>query len=274
MRKPAFDPSWLPTYKECFENDEIELWNDTINRGHARQYRNRREAILSAVEKLMPAGSKILDVAAAGGNFTLPLAEKGFHMVWNDFYPEWMEWVKMKYEHGVVEYAPGNIFDKSAEFQQCFDGVIATEVIEHVAHPDAFLVNLATMVKPGGWLFMSTPNGRYFLNRLPKFSDCPDTSVFEADQFKPDSDGHIFLLHPSEIIEMTTQSKLHLHTLSLANNPLSGGHLKLSYLLRVLPKRFVDLVEATTQRLPAPMSERLHATTIIICQRPHAPTHP
>jgi 2-polyprenyl-6-hydroxyphenyl methylase/3-demethylubiquinone-9 3-methyltransferase len=124
------------------------------------------------------------------------------------------------------------------------------------------------MVKSGGWLFMTTPNGRYFLNRLPKFSDCPDTSVFEADQFKPDADGHIFLLHPSEIIEMTARSNLRLHTLSLANNPLSGGHLKLSYLLRFLPKGFVDLVEATTQKLPAPMRERLHATTIVICQRP------
>ena len=30
-------------------------------------------------------------------------------------------------------------------------------------------------------------------------SDCVDPSVYESGQFKPDSDGQIFLLHPDEV---------------------------------------------------------------------------
>jgi hypothetical protein len=46
-----------------------------------------------------------------------------------------------------------------------FDAVLATEVIEHVAHPDEFLRQLA-----GGVLIVTTPNGAYFRNKLPRFS--------------------------------------------------------------------------------------------------------
>ena len=206
-------------------------------------------------------------MAAAQGNFTLPLAEKGFHMVWNDLRSDLIDWVKLKYEHGTVEYVPGNILDKAEEFHERFDAVIATEVIEHVAHPDQFLSAIASTVKPGGWLFMTTPNGRYFRNRLPKFSDYSDPSVFEAVQFAPGAGGHIFLLHPSEIREMSKANGLRIHKLALVTNPLSAGHIKLRHVQRVLPQSIVDLVESATQKLPWTMRERMHTSMIAILQR-------
>jgi SAM-dependent methyltransferase len=125
------------------------------------------------------------------------LAEQGYHVTWNDLREEVAEYVRLKRESGTIRFAPGNVFD--LEFRDTFDLVLATEVIEHIAHPDEFLAQLARMLKPRGYIVLTTPNGAYFRNRLPKFSDCPDPAVFEADQFKPDGDGHIFVLHPEEL---------------------------------------------------------------------------
>jgi SAM-dependent methyltransferase len=40
-----------------------------------------------------------------------------------------------------------------------FDGVITIEVIEHVPQDELFVKNIAGVLKPGGFLLLSTPNG-------------------------------------------------------------------------------------------------------------------
>lgn len=40
-----------------------------------------------------------------------------------------------------------------------FDGVITIEVIEHVPEDELFVKNIASVLKPGGFLILSTPNG-------------------------------------------------------------------------------------------------------------------
>ena len=40
-------------------------------------------------------------------------------------------------------------------------GFEITEVIEHVAHPDRLLQQAAALVRPGGYVVMTTPNGRF-----------------------------------------------------------------------------------------------------------------
>lgn len=42
---------------------------------------------------------------------------------------------------------------------ESFDGVITIEVIEHVPEDELFVKNIAGVLKPGGFLLLSTPNG-------------------------------------------------------------------------------------------------------------------
>jgi 2-polyprenyl-6-hydroxyphenyl methylase/3-demethylubiquinone-9 3-methyltransferase len=98
---------------------------------------------------------------------------------------------------------------------------------------------------------MTTPNGAYFRNRLPRFFDCPDPERFESVQFGPDSGDHIFLLWPDEIAALARKAGLTLERFDLFTSPLTAGHVKLAALLRVLPERLVFGLESLFQRLPS-----------------------
>jgi SAM-dependent methyltransferase len=48
-----------------------------------------------------------------------------------------------------------------------FDGVVTVEVIEHVPEDEAFVSQSARVLKPGGWMVLTTPNGDYVRNEPP-----------------------------------------------------------------------------------------------------------
>lgn len=48
-----------------------------------------------------------------------------------------------------------------------YDGVISVEVIEHVVEDDAFVAQVARVLKPGGWSYWTTPNGDFIENTNP-----------------------------------------------------------------------------------------------------------
>ena len=202
-----------------------------------------------------------MDVAAAQGNFTLALAELGYRMVWNDLRDELVGYVEMKYERGEVDFQSGNVFDLGYKGE--FDAVLITEIIEHVAHPDRFLSKIGEMVKPGGYVVMTTPNGAHFMNKLPKFAECEDPERFEKIQFQPNGDGHIFLLWPDEIEDLAERAGLEMDRLSLFTTPWANGRHKTELMLRFVPKSWVLKVERLMELLPEGIKARLmiHSAT-------------
>jgi len=216
--------------------------------------------VLDYLQRRVPSGARILDVAAAQGNFTLTLAELGYAVTWNDLRFELAEYVKAKYEYGIVEYAPGNVLELAVG--EPFDAILLAEVVEHVAHPDQFLRKVSDLLRPGGWIILTTPNGGYIRNRLPRFSDCKSPEQYEDMQFRPDGDGHIFLLHDDEIIRLSRLAGLEVHELRHYCNPLTSGHLKLGSALKVIPKSVVDAIERMTASLPARAVRKVHTGTV------------
>ena len=150
--------------------------------------------------------AEIIDVAAAQGNFSLALAERGYRVVWNDLQADLQGYVQIKYESGDIRYLPGNAFD--IDHGHAYDAVMATEIIEHVAHPDSFLSQLSPLVRPGGLIFLSTPNGGYFRTGLPTFSEVHDLDALEARQFQPGSEGHLFLFTNDQLSELAVGAGL------------------------------------------------------------------
>jgi 2-polyprenyl-3-methyl-5-hydroxy-6-metoxy-1,4-benzoquinol methylase len=262
MKKIAFENNWPASWKNCYDFDLQEIYKDLRCRGYTYQYENRFKHTLEVVKKISQPGAKILDLAAAQGNFSLSLAELGYDVTWNDLREELVGYVKLKYESGMINFLPGNIFELKLEKQ--FDVILLGEVIEHVAHPDKFLKTVAQLVKPGGHIVMTTPNGEYLRNNLPKFSDCSDPSQFEDVQFKPDADGHIFLLHLNEVESLAHQTGLEVLEIQLFNNPLTRGALKSEPLLKFIPQSWVATFENFTQSLPLSLSKKLHINMIVL----------
>jgi 2-polyprenyl-6-hydroxyphenyl methylase/3-demethylubiquinone-9 3-methyltransferase len=264
MKRLSPDPAWPASIKESHHYDELEVWGDPSDPGYSYAYRNRFRAALDLVAAAARPPARVLDLAAAQGNFTLTLAEMGYQVVWNDLRAELADYVRRKHEFGRVDYAPGNVFELRPEDLRPFDVVLATEVIEHVAHPDRFLAKLATFLRDGGTVVLTTPNGGYFRNRLPRFSECPDPARYEAGQFRPNADGHIFLLHGDEVAALAARAGLTVEKLVLFTNPLTNGHLGTTRLLRGLSRKPIDLLERATQCLPAvlkrPLSVHLAAS--------------
>jgi 2-polyprenyl-3-methyl-5-hydroxy-6-metoxy-1,4-benzoquinol methylase len=256
LPKPASD--WPESWRASHAYDELELGDATG--GYARAYQRRREVTLELVSRAAEPGATVLDVAAAQGNFSLVLAELGYRVTWNDLRAELEDYVRLKHDRGELSFMPGEIFQIEPEPH---DVVLATEVIEHVAHPDKFLERLARFVRPGGHIVLTTPNGAYFRNPLPRFSDFADTSGFEAVQFKPDADGHIFLLDPGELRSLAEKAGLEVIELRLFSTPLTAGWLGTSRLSPRLPKS-----ERLLQRLPVKLRVRIaiHLGALLRCQ--------
>lgn len=265
MKKVTPQPSWHESWKYSYQYDLLEIYGETSYRGYAYAYANRCQHTLDLVKKVAKPGAKVLDVAAAQGNFSLLLAELGYEVTWNDLREELADYVKLKWERGTIHHAPGDVF--TLGFDSEFDVVLIAEVIEHVAHPDDFLKKIAQMVKPGGHIVMSTPNGEYFQNRLPKFSECANPSQFEVLQFQPNSDGHIFLLHLDEVESLAQQSNLSIVETRIYTNPLTNGHLKLGTLLKLLPNTWVNACETFTKYMPLIMQKKLHTGMAVLFSR-------
>jgi 2-polyprenyl-6-hydroxyphenyl methylase/3-demethylubiquinone-9 3-methyltransferase len=266
MKRLNASPDWPESWRQSHAYDLVEVWDAEPRSGYTTAWRRRHALAVDAVRSVTPLGGRVLDVAAAQGNFTLALAEAGYRVTWNDIRAELAEYVKLKAESGEITYAPGNILEIEAE--EPFDTVLMTEVIEHVAHPDEFLAHVATLVRPGGHVVLTTPNGEYFRNGLPRFSDFDDTSQFEAVQFQPNAEGHIFLLHRDEMQGLTAQAGLRVLRHLYFINPLTNGHVKLGKLLPHLPRAAVDTVErATSSPRAGRLRRKAHTQMMWVLQR-------
>lgn len=90
-----------------------------------------------------------------------------------------------------------------------FDLVTLTEVVEHLDGCQRLFREIARILRPGGWLVMSTPNIlnlasriRYFLYGFPQmFGPFP----FDAPK-RETTEGHVFLAHPFHLAFFLTQA--------------------------------------------------------------------
>jgi len=108
-------------------------------------------------------GLKLLDVGCGGGLLCEPLARLGAEMTGLDAAEKNIRIASLHAgESGVeVDYRHGSV-EELAESGALFDAVLTMEVVEHVADVAGFLAAAATLVRPGGLMFLST------LNRTPK----------------------------------------------------------------------------------------------------------
>lgn len=110
--------------------------------------------------KLFARGKEFLDVGCNTGFAVEAARQLGFHASGCDLSSEAIALARAAYpgchfEHGTAQTA--------AAAGRRYDTVLCAEMIEHLTELQTLAEALSALVKPGGILFLTTPNARHFL---------------------------------------------------------------------------------------------------------------
>lgn len=178
----------------------------------------------------------LLDIGCGGGLLSEPMARKGMQVTAIDASEKNIEIAKLHAKKSGL-----NIAYQSMSAEQLleekntkpFDVVLAMEIIEHVANVPAFCQSIASLVKPGGTLYVATLNrtvksfayaivgAEYILRWLPKGTH--DWSKF---------------MKPSEICSILQKHGMQIEDIQgVSYNPLLGSwylsrDISVNYMLR------------------------------------------
>ena len=152
-----------------FDQAELDKFGALANRWWDEQGPQKALHALNPVrldyvrQRVSLAGVQALDVGCGGGLLSEALAKLGADVTAIDLAPELVKVAKLhRLESQVaVDYRLQSAESLAAEQPGAFDVVTCMEMLEHVPDPAAIIAACATLLKPGGRLFLST------LNRTP-----------------------------------------------------------------------------------------------------------
>ena len=176
---------------------------------------------LDWIESQCPlAGKRVLDVGCGGGILSDSMARRGAEVLGIDLASKALrvaELHALEAQTPRVSYREVSVEARAAEETASFDAVTCMEMLEHVPDPASVVRACAALVKPGGWVFISTINrnpkaflfaivgAEYVLNLLPR-------GTHEYDKF----------LKPSELAGFCRASSLELQqSRGLEYNPFT-----------------------------------------------------
>ena len=114
---------------------------------------------------------------------------------------------------------------------ESFDLVIGIEVIEHVENPWAYIRDLKSLVKPNGYIFVSTPNVTSWYSRMVFLF----TGMFPSF-VNPDLMGHINPITPWELNVIGTKLGLSLEKV------VAGGDLPVVWINSSIAKSLLSIM--------------------------------
>jgi len=162
---------------------------------------------------------KVLDVGCGGGVFSESMAANDAKVTAIDLAQDSLEVAKLHlYESGLeVDYQKISVEDFANTNENCFDVIVCMEMLEHVPDPQSIVDACAKILKPGGWLFLST------INRSPK---AMMLGIFVAEHVMglvPKGTHHFNqLIKPSELAKGVEKAGLTVKDISgMKYNPVS-----------------------------------------------------
>ncbi|MEI7835778.1 MAG: methyltransferase domain-containing protein [Planctomycetota bacterium] len=113
---------------------------------------------------LKPPG-RILDIAAGAGAFASRLRDAGYRVDANDIdVANWRASGMAKTAYDLNQALPQELLAREP-----YDLVVAIEIIEHLENPSKFLRDCRSLVKPDGYILLSTPNVTNAYSRIAFF---------------------------------------------------------------------------------------------------------
>jgi 2-polyprenyl-6-hydroxyphenyl methylase/3-demethylubiquinone-9 3-methyltransferase len=173
---------------------------------------------INALESL--AGKQVLDIGCGGGILSDSMARKGAQVTGIDLSTKALKVAQLHaLETGTpnVSYREISAEAMAAEQPGGFDVVTCMEMLEHVPDPASVVRACATLVKPGGWVFLST------LNRNPKsFLFAIVGAEYVLRLLPRGTHEYAKMIRPSELARFCREAGLELtQTRGMEYNPLT-----------------------------------------------------
>lgn len=111
------------------------------------------ERRMARLEALLPKPGRLLDVGCGTGVFLQLARQRGWEVAGTEF----SDFACKNAEAGGFPIVQGEVWE--ARFpENSFDAITCWHVLEHAADPRRLLEECHRIVRPGGWLFVATPN--------------------------------------------------------------------------------------------------------------------
>ncbi len=165
-------------------------------------------------------GARVLDVGCGAGILSEALAREGAEVIALDLAPELIDIAQLHLlESGLkVDYRLSAVEALAEEMLASFDAITCMEMLEHVPDPASILRACASLLKPGGKLFVST------LNRTPvAFAVAIVGAEYVAGLLPKGTHDYKSFIKPSELSAWLREAGLQLDDVSgLAYDPIRG----------------------------------------------------
>jgi 2-polyprenyl-3-methyl-5-hydroxy-6-metoxy-1,4-benzoquinol methylase len=159
--RPRLDPAVLP---RLYSSDYFDSAVDVGYRDYARQARRRRREawFLDRWLRRHPPRGPVLEVGCALGFLLAALRDKGHEVAGIDV---------SRFAAGYATKRLGldvraATLDEAAFAEGTFACVVQKDLLEHVVDPQRHLRETCRILRPGGWLWVVTPNGEANLRPL------------------------------------------------------------------------------------------------------------
>ncbi len=176
---------------------------------------------LDWIDSISPLKSqRVLDVGCGGGILAEAMARKGAAVLGIDLADKSLKVAQLHaLEAGVTGLSYRQVAAEAlaAEMPGEFDAVTCMEMLEHVPDPAAIVQACAALVRPGGWVFLST------INRNPKsFLLAIVGAEYVLGLVPRGTHEYARLLRPSELGRFCREAGLDLqHSRGLEYNPIT-----------------------------------------------------
>lgn len=154
--------------------DQRRFWDERWDRQRLPSYYQRRrgETILAILRSLRLANPEILDCGCGTGWFAEQLSHHG-RATGIDLSETAIAHARAAYPK--VTFIAGNVYETTFP-AACFDVVVSQEVVAHVENPIAYLDIIARVLKPHGYLIITTAN-RLVMERWDHGAPDPDAHI-------------------------------------------------------------------------------------------------